>query len=102
MGGKLRQSLPEGAHLHAQQSAHDELFLLVNHVSKFVLATDKGGINLFYLLCSFRVDENSIGLIQVVISGGPADWPVAREAFLAGEDFFHQHIARGRTRRGVG
>src|SRR5207245_6752558 len=43
MGGKLRQSLPEGAHLHAQQSAHDELFLLVNNVSKFVLATDKGG-----------------------------------------------------------
>ena len=93
---------PQRTHLHAQQRAHHQFFLLVQDIGK--LGIFRGEVRVYPLdiLCVRRVDKNTVGKIQIFVSRRSADRPVGRQGFAACQDLFHQHVGRRVARRTIG
>src|SRR6202011_2588097 len=73
LGGEFGQLPAQRAHLDAQQRTHNQLLFLIEHIREILMPPDECGVCLLDLRGALGIYERSIGLIQVVVAGGPAN-----------------------------
>src|SRR5438034_684759 len=91
----LRQPInhvAENVDFVGQRNAHDQSLLRVNEMAEMERVTDESLENFGDGAFRVVIDQHARDLIGEIVAGGAVDWPVLRQLFVAGQNFFDDQI----------
>ena len=78
--------------LTRQRTVHHNFLGLIEQGIEVASLAQEGTINAVHFRNGFRIDEQTIHQVGEVIARSPVNWPVLRQPFSTGKNFFNHDI----------